>query len=550
MSLNNRITAFGLLLTILITGCGYNPKHSGKGLPPLGFKGTVECLYSGCHDSIITTSGINPAVSWASAFHSNQNAWPDSASDTCMDCHDPLDDSDDSDLIFTSNPFAISSNVRNTLGLTARPIVGCEACHGSGMEHYAYMGTTLYYGDHREPMPSTVLDIFGNPFHQTSCGPCHSRSHHAGGASLDNILTNQYAEWWQGDGLGVFYDDGHSDSLVVETAQGFMTSTVRGIPCGACHTVEGFVTYFAKGDTSWALSQSEIDRIISETGDTNVADPSSFPGSAALPQVSCISCHSSHEPGNLIRSPFTNALLCVTCHNVRDLLAETGSGQSGTSGLEIPRHPQKEVFEGVKTTSNDGYRGVESLPSFISSDSTHAGSDNIPGGCAGCHYLIVPDVNYDELPLKATTGHTFRPRLENCLSNYNLGGCHDISDFLLSDGSAASYEDSTIASFDFGSIYYSGAAHPGMDYDGDSDVEPLQEEIEGMLDELKDSLTDRGIDFDSDLGLFDLTEMAARTTTERAAAYNYDFIVEDRSLGYHNPIYVVNLLAVSISAVP
>jgi hypothetical protein len=408
------------------------------------------------------------------------------------------------------------------------------------------MGTTLYYGDHREPMPSTILNIFGNPYHLTSCGPCHSRSHHSGGASLDNILTNQYAEWWQGDGPGVFYDDGHSNSLVVETIQGFMTSTVRGIPCGACHTVEGFVTYFAKGDTSWALSQSEIDRIISETGDTDVTDPSSFPGSAALPQVSCVSCHSSHEPANSIRSPFTNALLCVTCHNVRDLMADTGSGQSGTSGLEIPRHPQKEVFEGVKTTSNDGYRGVESLPGFIPSDSIHAGSDNIPGGCTGCHYLTVSDVDYDQFPLKATTGHAFVPRLENCLT----GGCHGIEDFLLSDGSAASYEDSTIASFDFSSIYYSVIGQPGTDHDGDGEVEPFQTEIEGMLEELKDRLTGRGIDFDSDSGLFDLTEMAAWTTTERAAAYNYDFIVGDGSLGYHNPIYTVNLLAASISAVP
>jgi hypothetical protein len=414
------------------------------------------------------------------------------------------------------------------------------------MEHYAYMGTNLYYGDHREPMPSTILDIFGNPYHQTSCGPCHSRIYHVGGASLDNILTNQYAEWWQGDGPGLLLDDGHSDSLVVETAQGFMTSTVRGTPCGACHTVEGFVTYFAKGDTSWALSQSEIDRIISETGDTDVEDPSSFPGNAALSQVSCISCHSSHEPGSQIRPPFTNVSLCVTCHNVRELMADTGSGQAGTSDLEIPRHPQKEVFEGVKTAANDGFRGVESLPGFIPSDSTHAGSDNIPGGCTGCHYLVVSDVDYDEFPLKATTGHAFLPRLENCF----VGGCHDIGDFFLSDGSAASYEDSTIASFDFGSIYYSGSAHPGEDYDGDSDVEPLQEEIKGMLDELKGRLTDRGIEFDSPSGLFDLSGMAARTTTERAAAYNYDFIVEDRSLGYHNPIYTVNLLAASISSVP
>ena len=69
-----------------------------------------------------------------------------------------------------------------------------------------------------------------------------------------------------------------------------------------------------------------------------------------------------------------------------------------------------------------------------------------------------------------------------------------------------------------------------------------------MLEDLKDALTDAGVEFDSSRGLFDLTQMASRTATERAAAYNYDFVVEDGSLGYHNPIYCVNLLAASISA--
>jgi predicted CXXCH cytochrome family protein len=416
------------------------------------------------------------------------------------------------------------------------------------MEHYAYAGTNPYYGDHREPLPTTILNIWGNPYHMNSCGPCHSPSHHAGGASNENILSNQYAEWWQGDGTGFLYDDGHSDSLGVETSQGLMTGTVRGAPCAACHTVEGFITYFAQGDTGWALNQAEIDRIISETGDTDVDNPSPLPGPAALPQVSCVSCHSSHEPGSLIRQPFTRASLCVTCHNVRDLASDAGSGQTGTTDLEVPRHPQKELFEGFKSAANDGYRGVESLPGFTPTDSSHAGTDNIPDGCAGCHYLMVSDVAFDEYPFKATTGHGFKPRLENCLDS--PGGCHETGDFYLSDGSAASYDDSTIASFDFTSIYYSGDFHPGMDYDGDGDVEPLTVEIEGMLGELKKRLRDRGIAFDSAQGLFDLTDMAARTATERAAAYNYDFVVEDGSFGYHNPIYVVNLLAASISAVP
>ena len=116
--------------------------------------------------------------------------------------------------------------------------------------------------------------------------------------------------------------------------------------------------------------------------------------------------------------------------------------------------------------------------------------------------------------------------------------------------SSASFEDSTIASFDFGSIYYSVSGQPGTDHDGDGTVEPFQTEVSGMLSDLKNLLTGAGVPFDDTQGLFNLTQMASRTTTERAAAYNYDFVVEDGSLGYHNPIYVVNLLAASISALP
>jgi hypothetical protein len=550
-----------LTALLVLTGCGYNPKESGGGIASVVEKGTAECLYpdAGCHAVAGTWTD-----SWAASDHANSDNLPSFGftESNCIGCHNPVEDGrNDSAYLFTTGITG------GSLGTTIRPIVGCEACHGAGMEHFAYAHAdtadntppTLHsdydplIGDtHYEPA-DTAYKTFANVFHLTSCGPCHSPDQHAGGSSLNNVLANQYPEWFGVDGPGFSWDDGHSDSLVVETDQGFMTSAVRGVPCAACHTVEGFVTYYAMGDTSWASSQTVIDRLIAETGDTDTEDPSNIPGSAALSQVSCVSCHLSHEPGNLIRAVSgavsgteRRANLCMECHNVRDLLAEVGSGQAGagTGGLEIPRHPQKEIFEGVKNSTNDSLRGVESLPGFIGSDSAHAGTDNISDACTGCHYLVVADESIVDLPLKATTGHIFAPRLENCLEV-----CHLIDDFLLADGTAASFEDTTIASFDFGSIYYSVILSPGADHDGDGTVEPFQTEVQGMLNILKDALIAADVVLDEDQGLFDLTQMASNTTTERAAAYNYDFVVGDRSLGYHNPIYVVNLLASSISAV-
>ena len=554
-----------------VASCGYNPKESSGGPSSnLGFKGTVECLYSGCHDSITATEGsypgFNPVTSWALAGHGNINALPtttEGLTTECADCHDPASDLvDDEAFLFTTSAPPVSGTALAAVGLTPRPMIGCEGCHGSGSEHYAYAGTTLVIGNHRFPLDSTISPIYGNPNHLTSCGPCHSPDKHAGGSSAGNILANQFSEWFGNDGTEIFNDDGHSDSLVVETVQGTMTSVltrpIQDLPCAVCHTVEGFVRFFAHDDTGWAASQTEIDRIISETGDTDVTNPSFSPGTAALSQVSCVSCHPSHEQGNVIRQNIHDypgalsdtqkrATLCMSCHNVRLLQSAIGSGQTGTSGLEIPRHPQKEVFEGVKNSANDSLRGVE-FPGFSPVDSDHAGTDNIPDACAGCHYVTVTDADLTDFPQKATTGHAFSPRLEGCLLTFT--GCHLTTDFLLADGTTASYEDSTIASFDFGSIYYSIVGQPGTDHDGDGNVEPFQDEVQGMLDDLRGKIQGAGGSFDSTLGLFDLEGMAALSTTVRAAAYNYDYIVGDRSLGYHNPLYVVNLLAVSISALP
>ncbi|UCF87946.1 MAG: hypothetical protein JSV70_05800 [bacterium] len=585
MPLIPRVIAVFMPVFLIFTGCGFNPKDSGGGIPRGVEKGTVECLYAGCHDFTVAPAGFNPDASWAGGRHANPDSSPAFAlsspqfalsEESCTGCHNPVEDGrSDYAYLFTSGPTG------TFLGTPARPIVGCEACHGSGMEHYAYSHTgpgdtaprVVYnppydpaFGDTHYLPEGTAYPTFANEFHLLSCGPCHSRDQHAGGASSDNILANQYAEWFGGDGQGFLVDDGHSDSLIVETNQGLMNGTVRGVPCAACHTAEGFVTFFARGVTSWASSQAVIDRLISETGDTDILDPDNLPGSASLPQVSCVTCHPSHEPGNLVRSVSgavsgteRRANLCMECHNGRGLYAEVGSGWIGIGGLETPRHPQKEVFQGVTDSGNDGLRGFENLPAFLPSfllvDSGHSGTINIPDGCAGCHYIVVSDADYNELPLKATTGHTFRPRLEKCLD----AACHPGgSDLLVVDSGTAvgfTYDPDTTASFPLSSVLFNGTAYPAYftsgNYDGDETVEGFQGEVRGLLDQLKNRLANTyGAPYDPKTGLFDLTQMGAFSTTVRAAAYNYDFVIGDGSLGYHNPIYVVNLLQASIAVLP
>ncbi|MCJ7500084.1 hypothetical protein MUP29_07485, partial [bacterium] len=132
MSLMVRIIVGLLSAFLAFTGCGFNPKDSGGGIPSVVEKGTVECLYSGCHDIPAST---NPVISWADGIHGNPDNNPAFAlsEEGCIGCHNPVEDGrNDSAYLFTSG---ITGAVLET---PERPIVGCEACHGSGMEHFAY----------------------------------------------------------------------------------------------------------------------------------------------------------------------------------------------------------------------------------------------------------------------------------------------------------------------------------------------------------------------------------------------------------------------------
>ena len=69
-------------------------------------------------------------------------------------------------------------------------------------------------------------------------------------------LTNQDDE---------FKTSGHYATISGITVQGLMTGQVRGTPCTACHTSEGFVRFYGYDDTAWANSPTEVGRIADDT---------------------------------------------------------------------------------------------------------------------------------------------------------------------------------------------------------------------------------------------------------------------------------------------
>ena len=74
--------------------------------------------------------------------------------------------------------------------------------------------------------------------------------------------------------------------------------------------------------------------------------------------------------------------------------------------------------------------------------------------------------------------------------------------------------------------------------DGNGEAEGLQIEIQGLLDRVAMLLPP--------LGSTDVTVDSSYTLLQAQAAYNWDFVEEDRSLGIHNPQYAYTLLAVSL----
>ena len=89
----------------------------------------------------------------------------------------------------------------------------------------------------------------------------------------------------------------------------------------------------------------------------------------------------------------------------------------------------------------------------------------------------------------------------------------------------------TVTSFDF----------PLQDYNGDGVIQGVQTEVQSLLNKLSTLLPPDGI------GEIALAHHATWTTPQLEAAYNWQFVNNDGSLGIHNTAYAVGLLKASIA---
>jgi len=251
-------------------------------------------------------------------------------------------------------------------------------------------------------------------------------------------------------------------------------------------------------------------------------------GSYSARTGSCYSCHNGQgfvdvqinglepPPENL---PFGTAVVCATCHDphgspndhwlraVDPVTLPTGDIVDAELGNTCVmchggRRTPEDMEDHLANGSNHfgphhncqgklfyGVGGVEFAGYDYSSNHTHQFVSN---DCAGCHMHGEEYIDEDH---PAVTGHSFEPEVEACT-------CHgDIPDF---------------------------------DYDGG------QTYIQGLLDQLY-ALLPKDLEGEID------TDPATTTRTEREAAWNYFLIVDDGSLGVHNPTYAEDVLLSAIA---
>jgi len=263
------------VLVLIMSACG-NPLDSSSESAVSAGIGINQC-YS-CHlDTGYTFYNASFAstiqtifTEWSQSAHGNTGNFPDTNyfgndPDECSICHDKNLDSQNLAILAATGAPGGST--------TPRPVIGCEACHGSGDGHI----NASY------PVPYSTPDY-------ERCGQCHN----------SDFEHNQFTP--EGDNIVEDYRGSrHNESL------GPFASYPVAPLCAACHTDEGARAYV---DTDWTAIPP---------GDPPVSNPHT---------VQCRTCHDAHDPGNLYASSggvgSEEFRLCNRCH-----LLDDGAGNPG-----------------------------------------------------------------------------------------------------------------------------------------------------------------------------------------------------------------------------
>jgi hypothetical protein len=333
--------------------------------------GVTGCY--GCHADAATPPGLdvvagdssasrNAGIGWLTGPHGNYESmnqahqqidlgpgnagfpsYDDFDDETCQGCHDQLGDGRLMDDFYSKTGV-------DAIGRVERPVVGCESCHGGGLDHF---GTT--------PVPYARPDA-------SRCGQCHT------GALPDDHLTyHPEADKIYEDYLA----SPHARSINDHTYVSGSTTDVRGV-CSRCHTDEGAGAYI--GIVNGTETYGDLKNAL--TGVSNMADAT---------DVQCRTCHDPHNPLRLfgekaIGLPEAWSAEFKTCTACHQLLKADGTpnGEAYHDPDVNPYGSAEEIitdthFDDPATSDIEGY-----IVNVSSSHSSSSGNSNA-GACIDCH---------------------------------------------------------------------------------------------------------------------------------------------------------------------
>jgi hypothetical protein len=368
--------------------------------------------------------------------------------------------------------------------------ITCENCHGPGSQHIDVAFNTNAFNWPRLAVSYDAGD----------CNQCH-----------DDPTHHIYGTEW----LASAHAGGMNTEATIPSGAGRDA-------CVQCHTAIGFITAVSNrlsGGTVFAATNT------------------------AYNAIGCQTCHEPHgltaptNDSHIIRvmnsvtfgdgTVITNGgegNLCMTCHHSRNGSAVTNvvnyskgipTWYGGTSSFGPHDGPQGDMIEGVNAITY----GL-SIPS-----SAHRLT--VTNSCVGCHMQTLAA---NDPGLYLSGGHTFE-------MSYNV----------VSNGVTNKIDQVAVCNQCHGQI--TTFNFPVEDYNGDGVIQGVQDEVQSLLNQLSmllPSSTNGG-----NAGGVVQTSLPTSTkwtTNQLNAAYNWQFVSSDGSLGVHNAPFATGILKASIAS--
>lgn len=276
--------------------------------------------------------------------------------------------------------------------------------------------------------------------------------------------------------------------------------------CVKCHTGKGF----AQVQAGLAAGKTE----------TEITSGPYFDKSFS--NISCAACHDPHNVTNQYQLRTVTATatdnatqivkggfgrVCMNCHKARTIATDTYVSAATFSRFGPHHAPNTEVFFGTN------------FYTFGATIEQSKHADLLENGCVTCH-MSATDNGANGRP-KLMGNHSFQ--MNTAAGESNMKACAPCHGYSL----GAKFSDVGFYIKDVG------------DFDGDGIKEGLMAEVDGYTQKIFALLP---VGTPANAAILSTRPTAAWTTDQKKILFNLYQILEDKSMGMHNPRFVINLL--------